>query len=1079
MNRLIAYTGLLLIMFFSDKFYAQSSADTLKGRFIQQRLNALSEAGKHTELLNFTDSVLVNCSSTFELFPRFKTLVYSTAAGAAYYSERYALSVYYDSLTYTSTLQFTPIDTSTVSNILLNLIVSEIKLARYDKALYYTNEAIKLAESNIPDNVQLGRLYHKYGTIKYHQGEYDSCLYYYRIVDGLFNPKDKEIAYDRTMLYQGFSSCYRVMEKYNLSLYYDSLAFTIYADDEISEPSRLADAYNRYGISLEELGRLTEAKEHYFKAIELIQNDSFQNFLLSSLFQNLAYVYEKKSDFGNALLYFQKAEDIRSSTLGADHPETLKTKIMLGVSLAALGKHDEAADIYESILSRLTLTYNTDHKSFGDIHYHLAQLYHQTDQAELYQLHIQKALEVYSENYGFESAFLIPVYRLLGKYEFDNTRIQKALAYQSKALDIAMASLDSGNKRITELHVDVAKSYLALEDYEASLAHVESAFANLGYSYGETDLKSIAFQSALLEALELLGHLNWKRFEREQNQSYLDACVEASETALELFENMRRNISDYDSQIELRERVQNIYDLLMTAYYESYKIKSNAHLLNSIHQLIESGKNFDFLVDFSTQLKAGNNLIPDGLKNYEDNLLEYIDYLKLLMLKQVSDRDSLSSRLIEKQNEFDRYLSKLEKEYPQYHKWRFENQIVNLEELQECLDDDAIVFNYYWGGTHVYLFVVSASKSELIRLSDSESVRDGIQSILESVKDSRPGRAIKQTDYDSLLTVLKEGSNLLYDLVVKAGIENKGGFEKIHIIPDGPLSYLPFELLTDDNSLSPGELKDWPYLMKTYTILYNYSCNYICSGLKAKSYMKRVLAFAPEYGNSGPSTQDRHTFSKLDFNQAEVEHIAQVCPADIYLGEKATKNRFLQSSQDYAFVHLAAHGISDNTEGQLSYVVFSMESDTIDNKLYAGELYGMQLNCHTVVLSACETALGELKGNDGLLGIGRAFRHARVSNTISSLWNVNDKSSLALFKNFYGGLARGESGAMALRNAKLNYLEQTDNAYLAHPFYWSGLVYYGQNTEINFTAPLWPKALYLLAFLIVLILGLKLFFKKN
>jgi CHAT domain-containing protein len=106
-----------------------------------------------------------------------------------------------------------------------------------------------------------------------------------------------------------------------------------------------------------------------------------------------------------------------------------------------------------------------------------------------------------------------------------------------------------------------------------------------------------------------------------------------------------------------------------------------------------------------------------------------------------------------------------------------------------------------------------------------------------------------------------------------------------------------------------------------------------------------------------------------------------------------------------------------------------------DGILTAYEIAQMDLsNTNLVVLSACETALGDIAGDEGVIGLQRAFRIAGVKQLMLSLWQVPDKETIELMVKFYSNLFAGQPTAEALRNAQLKMNEKYP------PFYWAGFI---------------------------------------
>jgi CHAT domain-containing protein len=105
-----------------------------------------------------------------------------------------------------------------------------------------------------------------------------------------------------------------------------------------------------------------------------------------------------------------------------------------------------------------------------------------------------------------------------------------------------------------------------------------------------------------------------------------------------------------------------------------------------------------------------------------------------------------------------------------------------------------------------------------------------------------------------------------------------------------------------------------------------------------------------------------------------------------------------------------------------------------------------------VVLSACQTALGEDIRGEGLVGMTRGFFYAGASRVMVSLWNVDDRATAELMDRFYSGLWRqGLSPAAALRRAQLDLL---DGGRWSAPYHWAAFVLQGE-----WRAPRSPKRL--------------------
>src|SRR5581483_401272 len=164
-------------------------------------------------------------------------------------------------------------------------------------------------------------------------------------------------------------------------------------------------------------------------------------------------------------------------------------------------------------------------------------------------------------------------------------------------------------------------------------------------------------------------------------------------------------------------------------------------------------------------------------------------------------------------------------------------------------------------------------------------------------------------------------------------------------------------------------------------------------------------------------------------------------------GRSATEAAFkAMPLSKYRVIHLAVHAFADPTFPDRAALVLLSDSPAgEDGFLQASEVVQLHLDTDLVVLSACDTAVGPLQGQEGIANLSRAFLLAGARSVISTVWQVEDSSSLYLMKRFYVHLMQRRSPASALTAAKRDMLRTFGRQTV--PYQWAGFTIEGAATR--------------------------------
>jgi CHAT domain-containing protein len=185
--------------------------------------------------------------------------------------------------------------------------------------------------------------------------------------------------------------------------------------------------------------------------------------------------------------------------------------------------------------------------------------------------------------------------------------------------------------------------------------------------------------------------------------------------------------------------------------------------------------------------------------------------------------------------------------------------------------------------------------------------------------------------------------------------------------------------------------------------------------------------------------------------EAEGRWVASTLGARLLTGGAATESAVMVRLAQAPVIHLATHGLAYSTEARArqSFVAFAPDANS-DGRLTVGEILddpSLALTADLVVLSACQTGLGNLKQAEGTVGLQRAFLAKGARSVLVSLWSVDDRATRLLMERFYAHWL-GERGARPVGKAEALRRAQADlqavPAY-AHPRYWAAFQLVGAN----------------------------------
>lgn len=342
-----------------------------------------------------------------------------------------------------------------------------------------------------------------------------------------------------------------------------------------------------------------------------------------------------------------------------------------------------------------------------------------------------------------------------------------------------------------------------------------------------------------------------------------------------------------------------------------------------------------------------------------------------------------------------------------------------LAQIQKKLSQDqATLIHYFFGNKNVYQFVVTDTQVQLNQINNRQKTVTQLQEYFTYFENAT---AINQN--------LSEYNQLGYDLYTSLFPKNITT-KNILIIPDGFLSFLPFETLLT-SKIETSQYAEMPFLLKKHQLIYNTSATFYLDPERPTNPLN-VLGVFPIFEN---------TTKALRYSVEEMENIEKYTQNLMLSKENATKQAFVKMAQEYNTIHLSTHANAGN-------FITPASIEFYDDVMLINELYSLRLQPDLVVLSACETGVGKIKKGEGAMSIARGFQYAGAKNLLFSLWQVNDRATAIYMSDFYKILSKKQSKSFAQHQSKLSYLKNDtiQNAQKS-PYYWGSFVYYGSFEE--------------------------------
>ena len=876
------------------------------------------------------------------------------------------------------------------------------KLNQLDDAAEAVQHALLISEANLGhEHPEVARSYYVSGLLHLYRGEYETARTYGQRALHLQRHHRGESRLPMSDSYELLGMADIRIGHYDRARMYHQRALTIRKEEQKNSSSRLADSYHHIGLTHQYKGAHNQALAYFRQALTLRRKRlGEQHPDVAESYNNLGTVYGNQEEYDQAHRYHQRALKIRKEQLGELHPSVALSYNSLGAMCHKQKQYDQALEYY------------------------------------------QRALAVRRASLGEHHPDVAISYNSAGNVYRDQERYDQALDYHQRALAIIKGQLGNVHPRTAISLTRIGRVYHQQRAYAAALSAYRQAMLANGVTVADTSAGALPALEQYLDGRQLLFTLEAQattlfamgRYEQTYH-TYL--LTDSLLTRLGRSRLTRRDkVSLAKTAKRLRERA--IHTALIL-----HRATRQEQYLQAAFYYSERSK-AGVLTEALSALEANRfGQVPDSLLQQEDSLKARRSFYR----SQLIGPDSVAYRnkLFALNRQHDSLVQVLELQHSDYYQLKYATRTATIPLIQSGLRSKEMLISYFMGDSTRCAFVVTHRDFAVVPLPPDSSLDTRLVALQQAL---RSGSAT-YADY-------QRPAHALYQRLLAPILEDPRWqpMDKLTIVPDGTLGFLPFELLLTTLPTGKTRYADLPYLLRDYAVHYGYSATWLFHpfGQSDRAATEQYIAFAPSYSGEAPaeaSTRYHELLTPLRFNRREANNIKQYLSGVAYLDQAAVEKRFKQEAHRYRVIHLAMHALADDQQPMNSQLVFSQHStDSLeDNRLHAYELYDMKLSADLAVLSACETGYGKLEQGEGIMSLARAFAYAGCPSIVMSHWLVDDAASAELMDVFYNYLSDGMPKDEALQQAKLAYLASA-TAQRAHPFFWSNFVLVGDATPL-------------------------------
>jgi CHAT domain-containing protein/Tfp pilus assembly protein PilF len=901
----------------------------------------------------------------------------------------------------------------------------------------------------------LGVVYLNTGAYKQAERLYQRAL---AINEKILGMEDSETSVAMT----GLANVYSQTAEYERAepLYQRALAINERLAD--AKPGVLARLLNRFGALYYYMGAYARAKPLYQRALVITEKAyGPEHPEVAWPLGNLAILASANGEYVEAEVLYRRALAIQEKTLGLEHPNTVKALFSLGNMYLKTGGYAQAEPTLRRAFAIAEKAPGIEPESKVRILLSLGGMYLEMGSPELAEPLLRQGLAIAEPALGVEHPLTAYMIGSLGVSHLRMGTYDRATPLLKQSLTLTKAALGPESYRTAEAIYDLASLYSdtgahldAMRLYQRAAAIYEKA---LGAEHPST-----------AQALKALATSRWARGERQRALSLLQRVQRIRTRNAERFlvagsESRKR---DYlralteDTSIEVSFALSTpgpaATELGVTSVLQ-FKGRVLDAMAGSVARLRRSVAPTDQALFEQLEDAAGQF---SALTYGQAGTLSAEQYRSRLVML-ATRQQQLETELASRSQTFRREVAPM-----------------TLANIRQAIPANAVLVEWFRYTPFNPAFK-STQAPAAPRYVAYVLKRDRAPSAVD-IGSAQPIEALAQRLRLALSnpasTDVKQHATKLSDKILAPLRSHFQGVEHILFSPDGELNLVPMAALVDASNV---------YLAERFNV------SYLTSGRDLLRLATPTTAFAdtivvanPAYGRAGAikpqvatlqpqrsMEMDRGglTFRALAGTALEAQGLQDLLklePAQMLLQAQASEQNVKQLKSP-AILHIASHGffLSDQQLTQelrrqhrlvetlaienpllrsgiaLAGANERSSGDNDDGILTALEAAQLDLSAtQLVVMSACDSGVGEIQNGEGVYGLRRALALAGAQTQLTSLWKIPDDATYELMVEYYRRLVQGEGRAAALRSVQRKMM---GDPALSHPYYWASFLAIG------------------------------------